>query len=99
MISFWLNQNIDDGSVLVHGPPQVVLDTIHLNERFVQMPLRSKPRGGFAGNVNSLAERTLWQRRYGSDRNLIGKAFALNGRSYDDNLDGNRRGSPQACHE
>jgi hypothetical protein len=36
VISFWLNQNIDDGSILVHGPPQVVVDTIHLNEHFVQ---------------------------------------------------------------
>jgi len=38
-----LYQNIDDRSVLVHGPPQVMLDSIHLEEDFVQVPLPSEP--------------------------------------------------------
>jgi len=32
-----LHQNIDDRSVLVHSPPQVVLDSITIDEHFVQM--------------------------------------------------------------
>src|ERR1700733_4153996 len=38
-----LHQDIDDRSVLVYGPPQVMLDSIHLDEDFVQVPLRSEP--------------------------------------------------------
>jgi len=34
----WLHQDIDDRSVLVYGSPQIVLDSIHLDEDFVQVP-------------------------------------------------------------
>ena len=38
-----LHQNIDDRSVLVHGSPQIVLDSIHLDEHFVKVPFCSEP--------------------------------------------------------
>ena len=36
-----LDQNVDGDAVLVHTPPQVVLDAIDLEEDFVQMPFRA----------------------------------------------------------
>jgi hypothetical protein len=35
--------NIDDRSVLVHGSPQVMLDSIHLEEHFIHVPFHSDP--------------------------------------------------------
>jgi len=42
-VSSWLNQNIDDCSALIYGAPQIVLDSIHLDEYLIQVPPRSDP--------------------------------------------------------
>ena len=40
-VTLRLNQNVDDYSVFIYGSPQLPLDAIHLDEDFVQVPLRS----------------------------------------------------------
>jgi len=43
-----LDQNIDCDAVLVHGPPEVVLNTVHFKEDLIQMPFRA-----YAGSILS----------------------------------------------
>jgi hypothetical protein len=37
-VTLRLNQNVDDHSIFIYGSPQIMLDAIHLDEDFVQVP-------------------------------------------------------------
>src|SRR4051794_29405998 len=43
-IPFRLNQDVDDGAVLVDRSPQVMLHSVHLQKDFIQMPFIAQLR-------------------------------------------------------
>src|ERR1044072_1716295 len=46
-VALGLHQNINDHTVLIDGPPEIMPDAIDVEEHLVQMPLISSPRPSF----------------------------------------------------